>query len=130
MRYAVVTVVAILSLGAIQPAMGSLPCGPRPEVGSGALATQLKGDIENTANLIHHAPPSPNLRRFVTAQRRELRQKYPSIERPALDVYLVWATCQTISKDPTLASSQGFDEYANFYRLLTEPIDKAAPATE
>jgi hypothetical protein len=65
----------------------------------------------------------------VTGQRRDLRQKYPSADKMALDRYLLWVTCQAISNDRTLGGSQRFDQYSKLYCLPNEPIDKvAAPA--
>ena len=122
--YAILVACALVTLGAAQPALATLACGPRPDVAAAKVTPEFEGDIVGTAKLIHHASPSSNLRGLVTAQRRELRQKYPDIEKPLLDSYLVWITCQTIAKDPNLAPAQGFDENAMFYRLLTEPIDK------
>ncbi|MGD0103150.1 MAG: hypothetical protein ABSC06_03840 [Rhodopila sp.] len=91
------------------------------------VAAQIKRDVAEKASLILQAPASVNLRGFVAAKRRELRQKYTEIDKTALDQYLLWVTCQAISKDPGLAASQKFDEYSNLYRLLSEPIVQAAP---
>jgi hypothetical protein len=43
----------------------------------------------------------------VTGQRRDLRQKYPSADKMALDRYLLWVTCQAISNDRTRGEASG-----------------------
>ena len=115
-------------VGCSRPALAAaLSCGTRPEISPGDVAKQVDSDAEEKTSLILHAPPSADLRRLVTAQRRELRHKYASVDKLALDHYLLWTTCRTISADPMLAGSQKFDAYSNVYRLLSEPIDKATP---
>jgi len=122
----VAAVFAAVLLGVPRPAPAALPCGEQPELVEMDGAAQMKRDVAEKAGLILQAPPSANLRAFVTAKRRELRQKYAEIDKTALDQYLMWVTCQAISRDPDLVASQKFDEYANLYRLLNEPIAQAA----
>ncbi len=121
---------AALFIGCQQPARAALSCGAQPEIAVHDGAEPIKGDATGRADLILHAPPSVNLRSLVTAQRRQMRQKYADVEKALLDSYLLWTTCQTISNDEDLVGSQKFDLYSNVYRLLSEPIDKGAPTTE
>jgi hypothetical protein len=121
-------VFAVIFVGCLRPSLAALPCGAQPEDLPADVAQQITSDTDNNANLFTHAPASVSLRGLVTAKRRELWQKYPSVDKSVLDHYLLWATCQTISKDPTLAVDQKFDNYSNFYRLLSEPLKGAGPA--
>lgn len=125
-----VIVVAAVSLGCLRPAVAALPCGAEPEVSPAGVADKIKGDADGDANALLQAAPSIDARKLAATQRRELRQKYPQVDKSTLDSYLLWTTCQTISNDPTLAAPQMLAAYAKFYRLLTEPIDKAAPPAE
>ena len=113
-----------------QPAFAALACGPSPEISPGEVAREIKNEIADTAKRILQAPASINLRGFVTTQRRELRHKYADVDKTTLDSDLLWVTCQTLSKDPTLDATVKFDEYSSLYLLMTEPIDKSAPAAE
>ena len=107
----------------------ALSCGTQPEILPADVAKHVDGDAEEKTDVILHAPASVNLRGMVATQRRELRNKYPSIDTLTLDHYLLWTTCRTISSDPMLGGGQKFDMYSNLYRLMSEPI-KAAPAAE
>ena len=53
-----------------------------------------------------------------------------SVDRSALDQYLLWVTCRMIARDNALSGSEQFERYSAVYRLISEPIDKAAPAAE
>jgi hypothetical protein len=124
--FAFVVVFVVIFVGCGRPALAAISCGQQPENLPVEGGEQFKHDVADKANLILHAPAGVNLRFFVAAKRRELRQKYPDVDRSTLDHYLLWTTCQTISNDPTLAVTQKFDEYSNFYRLMTEPVTQAA----
>lgn len=125
-----IIVFTALTLGWLQPVLAEIACGDQPEGIATQSRAQLQGDVVIKADLILKAPANAQRRGLVTAQRRELRQKYPDVEKPVLDTYLLWVTCQSIAHDPTLAVSQAFDKYSDFYRLLSEPIDKSAAAAE
>jgi hypothetical protein len=86
-------------------------------------------DAKAMSKLILQAEPDTNLRRFVVAHRNELRLKYTQVEPLLISSYLLWATCQAISNDPTQTGSQKFDRYADAYRLLSEPL-KDTPHAE
>jgi hypothetical protein len=112
-----------------RPAHAVLTCGAQPEVAPADLAEQIKSDAKSKASLIIQAPPSVDLRKFVIGQRRDLRLTYAKADKLMMDHYLLWATCQTISNDRTIAGSEQFEEYSRLYRLLSEPMDKVtAPA--
>jgi hypothetical protein len=125
---ALAVIFAAVLVGCPRVALAALACGVQPEFLAGVLE-RIKGDAEGKAGLILQAPPRSE-RNLVTAQRRDLRQKYAEVDKSTVDRYLLWVTCQTISNDPTLAETQKFDEYSNVYRLLSEPIDKAASSGE
>jgi hypothetical protein len=125
----VVALATCLFVGA-RPALAGMSCGAQPEPLPPAFAAQVVGDAGHRADVILKAPEGTGLRGLVTAQRREMRAAYPSVEHSLLDQYLLSVTCRTLAQDSALAPSQQFDKYANIYRLLSEPIDKAAPAAE
>jgi hypothetical protein len=118
---ALLIVFALLLTGGVRPAVAALPCGTQPEFAVAGSA-EIKSDIEGKADLILRKPASPNMRALVTAQRHALRETYPDADALTLDSYLLWMTCQSISADGTLAVSQKFDKYSDFYRWLSEPI--------
>jgi hypothetical protein len=112
----------------LHPAYAALQCGPQPEITPAEQTAQVKSDTESKAILIMHAEPGVNLRRLVSSQRTELRQKYPDVAAATLDSYLMWVACRAISDDPSRDGSQKFDEYADLYRILSEPIRSPAHA--
>jgi hypothetical protein len=120
--FAFVSVFAPISIGWSPAALGEMTCGAVPENLPVEGADQLERDVQGKAKFILEAPASTNLRVLVTASRRDLRAKHANVEKSTLDHYLLWVTCQAISRDVTLAPSQKFDKYSNFYRLMTEPI--------
>jgi hypothetical protein len=105
----------------------ALTCGPQPDIAPAELRTRIDGDAKVAATVILQARP-PLSRRFVVAQRNEMRHKYAAVEPVAIDRFMLWATCQVISNDPTQTGSQKFDRYADVYRLMSEPGKDTAPA--
>jgi hypothetical protein len=128
--FTVAMIFAAIFGGCLRPAAAALTCGAHPENVPVNIAEQLKGDTEGKARAILQAPPNVDQRALTTTKRRELRQKYGTVEPTLLDQNLLWVACQTISNDPALAASQKFDEYAKVYRFLTEPMGKAAHPAE
>jgi hypothetical protein len=83
--------------------------------------------IEAKASEILQPPPKTNLRTMITATRRELRQTFTDADKQSIDRYLLWATCRDISDNPELAPTQKFDKYADYYRMIGEPIALTVP---
>ena len=100
-----------LFLGCLNQASAALPCGAPP-------------DLEPE---ILQPPPKTNLRTMITATRRELRQTFTDADKQSIDRYLLWATCRDISDNPELAPTQKFDKYADYYRMIGEPIALTVP---
>jgi len=119
----VVIAFAAVLTGGSRPSAAKLPCGEQPEVAPVEVADQIKGDADGNVTIIRQASPSADLRKLVGARRRELRRKYPDVDRLTIDHYLLWATCETISNAPGLGGGQQLEEYSKLYRLITEPIE-------
>ncbi len=116
----VVVFAAVLMCGS-RPSQAKLPCGEQPEV-SPVDVDQIKGDADGNVAIIRQASPGVDLRKLVDTRRRELRRKYPDVDKLTIDQYLLWTTCQTISAAPELGAAQQLEEYSKLYRLITEPI--------
>ena len=112
------------------PAQAGLTCGVPPPLSPAGVAAQVETDAKAKAQLLLHSPPRTNLRKLAASLRREMRRKFANVDKPVLDRYFLFTTCEDISNDPTLAESQVYDEYSDFYRILSEPIDKADTAAK
>lgn len=116
-------VFAAVLLAGSRPSSAKLPCGEQPEVLPIEFAEKLKGDVDGNVTIVLQASPAVDRRKLVASQRRELRRKYPDVDKPTIDRYMLWTTCQTISSEPALGGIQQFEEYSKLYRLITEPIE-------
>jgi hypothetical protein len=101
---AVIVFAAVLT-GGSRPSPAKLPCGEQPEVLPVEVAEKLKGDADGNVTTILHSPPAVDRRKLVDNQRRELRRRYPDVDKPTIDRYMLWTTCQTISSEQSLGSS-------------------------
>jgi hypothetical protein len=118
-----IIVFAAVLMGGSRPSPAKLPCGEQPEVSPVDVADQIKGDADGNVTIIRQASPSVDLRKLVDTRRRELRRKYPGVDKLTIDHYLLWATCQTISDAPELGAAQQLEEYSKLYRFITVPIE-------
>ena len=118
-----IIVFAAVLMGGSRPSPAKLPCGEQPEVSPVDVADQIKSDADGNVTIIRQASPSVDLRKLVDTRRRELRRKYPGVDKLTIDHYLLWATCQTISDAPELGAAQQLEEYSKLYRLITFPIE-------
>ncbi len=118
-----IIVFAAVLMGGSRPSAAKLPCGEQPEVSPVDVADQIKSDADGNVTIIRQASPSVDLRKLVDTRRRELRRKYPGVDKLTIDHYLLWATCQTISDAPELGAAQQLEEYSKLYRLITFPIE-------
>ena len=118
-----IIVFAAVLMGGSRPSPAKLPCGEQPEVSPVDVADQIKSDADRNVTIIRQASPSVDLRKLVDTRRRELRRKYPGVDKLTIDHYLLWATCQTIGDAPELGAAQQLEEYSKLYRLITFPIE-------
>jgi hypothetical protein len=112
------------------PARAGLTCGIPPQLSTVGIKEQVETDAKAKAGLLLSAPPKTDVRKLATTLRREMRRKFATLDKSVLDRYFLFATCQDITDDPELAESQVYDVYSDFYRILSEPIDKADAAAE
>jgi hypothetical protein len=99
-----------------------------PELLPADIAREVREDAEEKTVLIRNTQHGIDKRHFVLLQRQEMREKFPAVDKPLLDSFLMWTTCEAIAHDKELAATQAFDEYADLYRLLSEPIKAPAHA--
>jgi len=124
---ATATVIAALAMACFAaPARATLPCAAMPELQPTDVAQQVRDDAEEKTLQIRKMPNGQAKRHFVLVQRQEMREKFPTVDKPLLDSILMWTTCEAIAHDKGLVATQAFDEYSDTYRLLSEPIK--APA--
>ena len=117
-------------VGYPRPALAKVSCGVPPQFSPVDVKAQVEADAKAKANQLLQAPPKTNVRKLAVLLRREMRRKFANVEKSVLDRYFLFATCRDISNDPALEESQVYDEYSDFYRVLSEPIDKADTAVE
>ena len=113
---------AVLALACCAPpARAGLNCGDMPILQPASIVPAVQTDVQEKVEIIR-AHALKDRRRFIVAQRQDMRAKYPQIDPVLLDSYVLWTTCQSIEDDKNLAPAQAFDEYSDLYRQLSEPI--------
>ena len=115
-------VLAAIALAVCAPsAYAGLNCGDMPILKPASVVPAVQADVQEKVESIR-ARALKDRRRFIVAQRQEMRAKFPQIDQGLLDRYLLWSTCQAIEDDKNVAPAQAFDEYAGLYRQISEPI--------
>lgn len=117
-------------VGYPRPALAGVSCGVPPQLSPVDVGARVEADAKAKANQLLQAPPKTDVRKLAASLRREMRRKFADVDKSVLDRYFLFATCRDISNDPALEESQVYDEYSDFYRILSEPIDKANTAAE
>src|ERR1700760_1729876 len=73
--------------GGSQPSAAKLPCGAQPEKLPSTVAENFKDDTDGNVTTVLQSPPSADRRKLIASQRRELRSKYPDIDKATIDRY-------------------------------------------
>jgi hypothetical protein len=110
--------IALLWLAHVDIALAQqINCGDAPKLRS-SVEEKLKGDAEGKAQLLTKLLGNAALQGAIETSKTELYQQHQDVGKDEINLYFAWVSCQTISSDKNLASSEKLEKWMTIYKEL------------